>query len=119
MPAKNIVILGSTGSIGVNALDVVRRYRRDFNVIGLAANSNVERVIEQAKEFRPAVVAMGDSASAEKLRSIFGGWRQKPEVWNHHDGVERLAAHQRSELVLCGMVGAQGLKPLVAALKAG
>ncbi len=119
MPAKNIVILGSTGSIGVNALDVVRRYRKDFRVTGLAANSNVERIVEQIKEFRPAVVAMGDTASAEKLKKIVGGWRHRPEVWNHDDGIERLARHKDAEHVLCGMVGSRGLLPLVAALKAG
>jgi len=119
MSTKKIVILGSTGSIGVNALDVVRRYRRDFKVVGLAANSNVERVIEQIREFRPAVVAMGDTPSAERLKTAIGGWRHKPQVWNHADGVERLAAHKGSDVVLCGMVGARGLLPLVAALKAG
>jgi 1-deoxy-D-xylulose-5-phosphate reductoisomerase len=119
MTARNIVILGSTGSIGVNALDVVRRYRRDFNVVGLAAGKNVDRVIQQIREFRPSVVAMGDIASAERLRHAVAGWRKRPAVWNHDDGIERLASHPKSQTVLCGMVGARGLLPLVAALKAG
>ena len=78
-----------------------------------AANSNVERLVEQIKEFRPAVVAMGDTASAEKLKNIVGGWRQRPEVWNHNDGIERLARHEKTDIVLCGMVGSKGLLPLV------
>lgn len=116
---KNIVILGSTGSIGVNALDVVRRHRRQFNVVGLAANKNIKLLLEQIKEFSPSAVAIGDTPSANELKNALSSWKKKPSVFNHNDGVERLAAMKGSDLVLCGMVGARGLLPLVAAIKAG
>lgn len=119
MKKKNIVILGSTGSIGVNALDVVRRNKQNFNVVGLAANNNVELMLEQIREFKPAAVAMGDTSSAQALRQALRPFKTSAQVWNHEDGVQRLAQMKESSLVLCGMVGARGLLPLVAALKAG
>ncbi|MCG3203569.1 MAG: 1-deoxy-D-xylulose 5-phosphate reductoisomerase [Elusimicrobia bacterium] len=119
MKMKNIVILGSTGSIGVNALDVVRRYSNDFNVVGLAANKNVRLILRQIQEFKPKVVAMADTPSAEILKKALAHQRIRPEVWNHSDGVDRLAKIKEASFVLCGIVGAQGLTPLVAALKSG
>ena len=119
MSKKNIVILGSTGSIGVNALDVVRRHQRDFQVVGLAANTNVRLIMEQIREFKPKAVAMSDTPSAAELKKAIASWKKPPEVWNHSDGVEQLARMKESSFVLCGMVGARGLAPLVAALKSG
>lgn len=124
MAKKNIVILGSTGSIGVNALDVVRRHGGDFQVVGLAANKNVRLIVDQIKEFKPKAVAMSDGPSAAELKRAIASWKRRPEVWNHADaagvdGVERMAKMKESSFVLCGMVGARGLAPLVAALKSG
>ena len=116
---KKIVILGSTGSIGVNALDVVRRYRRDYKVVGLAANSNVDLLASQIAEFQPEAVALGDEKSAEKLTRAISGLRRKPQIWTGDDGIVRLARHPRASFVLCGMVGSRGLLPLVAALEGG
>lgn len=119
MKKKNIVILGSTGSIGVNALDVVRRNKKDFNVVGLAANNNVKLMLSQIREFKPDAVAMGSTSSAEILRQALRSFKTSPQVWNHNDGIERLARMKGSSLVLCAMTGARGLLPLVAAIKAG
>lgn len=119
MARKNIVILGSTGSIGVNALDVVRHHKDKFRVVGLSANKNIPLILNQIREFQPKAVAIGDTPSAEKLKKITSTWKNRPEIWNHADGNERLARFRESEFVLCGMVGAAGLLPLVQALKAG
>lgn len=119
MPRKNVVILGSTGSIGVNALDVVNRNRDEFNVVGLAANKNIDLMLSQIRRFKPRAVAMGDTPAAEALKRKLKTVRNAPAVWNHDDGTERLARMKESNFVLCGMVGAKGLLPLVAALKAG
>lgn len=119
MKKKNIVILGSTGSIGVNALDVVRRNSGDFQVVGMAANKNVRLMLEQIREFKPKAVVMDDTPSANELKQALSSWRQRPMVWNHDGGVERLAELKGSSFVLCGIVGARGLAPLVAALKSG
>ena len=119
MKRKNIVILGSTGSIGVNALDVVRNNAKDFQVVGLAANTNVKLILEQIREFKPKVVAMDDTPSANELKRAVSTMRQRPIIWNHNGGVERLAELKESSFVLCGIVGGRGLSPLVAALKSG
>ncbi len=116
---KNIVILGSTGSIGVNALDVVRRHKNKFRVVGLAANSNVALMRKQIQEFKPLAVAMNDTPAAEALTRSLSTMRNAPPVWNHNEGAERIARLPQASTVICGMVGAQGLLPLVAALKAG
>lgn len=119
MKARNLVILGSTGSIGVSALDVVRRHKKKLRVLGLAAHQNVDLMLKQIREFRPKVVALHDSGSSGRLERIVSGWRKKPLVLNHGQGVQRMASLQEADVVLCSMVGGQGLLPLVAALKAG
>lgn len=119
MAKKNIVILGSTGSIGVNTLDVVRRNPGAFRVIGLAANRNVRLILDQIKEFSPSVVAIDHTPAAQELTSAISTWKKKPQIWNHADGLEKLAAHKQADVVISGVVGARGLLPLVAALKAG
>jgi 1-deoxy-D-xylulose-5-phosphate reductoisomerase len=119
MIKKNVVILGSTGSIGVNALDVVRKYKSDFNVLGLGANRSIEKILGQIKEFSPRYVAINDTPSADLLRNKFKTLKRPPTLWNHGNGMENLAAHPDADYVLCGMVGSAGLLPLIAAIKAG
>lgn len=65
---KNIVILGSTGSIGTNTLDIVERFPQEFRVIGLTAGSNDEKLETQIRRFRPALAALADESAAARLR---------------------------------------------------
>lgn len=116
---KRVVIVGSTGSIGQNALDVIRRLRHKFEVVGLAANKNVKAMIGQIKSFSPRFVAMGQLESSEELKELILRNNLKTTVLNHGDGLESLARLPKSDFVLFGTVGAAGLKPLIAALKAG
>lgn len=119
MKKRNVVILGSTGSIGVNALDVVRQHPQSFRVLGLAANRNVAKLISQIKEFKPKTVALDHTPSAEKLKQAIRSWKIKPIVLNHEVGLDQLASNKEADLVLCGMVGGRGLSPLISAIKAG
>lgn len=119
MKKKNVVILGSTGSIGRNALDVVRHHKKWFRVVGLAANRNAPLMEKQIREFRPEAVAMSDTPAATLLRSQLSGKNSRVPVLNHSDGMERLARLKSADVVLCGVVGASGLRSLVAALKSG
>jgi len=116
---KKVVVLGSTGSIGKNSLDVIRRNPDAFRVLGLAANCNVDLMTSQIRAFSPNVVAMGDTPSALRLQKIVSRMPKKPMVWNHAHGLEKLAGLKGSDFVLSGLVGSKGLLPLVAALKAG
>jgi 1-deoxy-D-xylulose-5-phosphate reductoisomerase len=111
---RRITVLGSTGSIGRSALDVVRHYPGRFEIVGLGAGSNVERLAAQVAEFRPKRVAVADEAAADALRRLVPG----TEVWAGPEGLQRLAA-EPVDIVLCAIVGAAGLRPLLSALDAG
>ncbi len=113
---KRIVILGSTGSIGENALRVVDECPGRFRVVGLAAGSNAERVAQQAAEYGVARVALADPAAAERAaRALAGG----ATVGAGAEGVRELAASPDADLVVCAMVGMAALGPVLAAIDAG
>jgi len=109
-----ITILGSTGSIGKSALEVVRQYPHRFEVRGLAAHSNIELLAEQVREFQPRAVAISDAQAAERFKGMGFDLPVYPGV----EGMEALAAED-ADTVLCAVVGAVGLKPLLAAIEAG
>ena len=111
---RRVVILGSTGSIGRSALDVVRRSRADFDVVGLAARSNTERLAKQIAEFAPAWVAVFDEDAGTDLAARHPG----VNVLTGASGLEELAAVP-ADVTLCAMVGAAGLGPVLAAIDAG
>lgn len=113
---KNIVILGSTGSIGESALRVVAAFPDRFRIIGLAAQTKVERLLEQARLFSVARVAVADHEAARRAKqlaptglTVLGG----PE------GLEELSAQADADIVLVAVVGMAGLSPVLAALRQG
>ena len=113
---KRVVILGSTGSIGVNTLKVVEEHPDRFQVVGLAASGNVDRLAEQARRFRPESVAIRDaSAAAELSRQVGAGCR----VLAGEEGVAELAAMDRADRVVVAITGAAALKPTLAAIDQG
>ncbi|MBI2899879.1 MAG: 1-deoxy-D-xylulose-5-phosphate reductoisomerase [Planctomycetes bacterium] len=109
---KRIAVLGSTGSIGVNALDVLRHLASECRVSGLSARSNWRLLEEQAREFRPARVAVSDPGARAELGGRLNG------TTIHADPAE-IAAHDDVDVVLCAITGAAGLAPGLAALGAG
>jgi 1-deoxy-D-xylulose-5-phosphate reductoisomerase len=117
MTPKRIAILGCTGSIGVQALDVVARTPGRFEVVALAAGRNVDKAAEQVRRFRPRFVAMADPAAARRLRELLSGGGA--EVLDGDAGVAALAAHPDVELVLAAVSGGAGLRSTAAAVEAG
>jgi 1-deoxy-D-xylulose-5-phosphate reductoisomerase len=115
---RRLAILGSTGSIGTQALDVVRRNPDRFQVIGLAAAQNHELLVGQIREFMPPQVAVSDESAAEELQRALEGIRS-PEILAGPDAAERLARDSDSDMVLNAMVGAVGLGPTLATLQSG
>jgi 1-deoxy-D-xylulose-5-phosphate reductoisomerase len=113
-PMRRIVILGSTGSVGVQALDVVAR-SEDLQVVGLAAAGRWERLIAQAEEFGVERVSLSDEAAAAQAAGAWG----KGDVLAGAEGIVRLVAESGADLVLNGLVGSAGLGPTVAALGEG
>ncbi len=113
---KTLVILGSTGSIGLNTCDVVRSLRDDFEIVGLAARSNAEEMLRQVQEFRPRMVALSDPEAAEKVRRVAP---PTTEVLSGLEGISEVASLDEADIVVCAIVGAAGLMPVVQALKSG
>ncbi len=111
---RDVVILGSTGSIGTQALEVIDTRRDRFRVVGLSSGgSTVEALIGQVRAFAPRVVAVADAAAAERVRRETG-----VEVWDGPDASTRLAA-EPCDVVLNAITGAAGLEPTLAVLAAG
>jgi 1-deoxy-D-xylulose-5-phosphate reductoisomerase len=116
---RSITILGSTGSVGTQALDVVRRNPDRFKVVGLsAAGTNQELLMGQIREFLPPVVAIADDAAAAEVRASLGSVRGV-ELLVGPDAAERLAGDTEVDMVLNALVGSSGLAPTLAALQNG
>lgn len=113
MTPIRISILGSTGSIGRSALDVVRHYPGRFEVVALAAHSSEEVLAAQIREFKPAYVAMADEGAGKRLASLIPN---DLSVWTGMTGLEELASVS-VDVVLCAVVGAAGLKPMLKAIE--
>ena len=114
---KSLVVLGSTGSIGVTTLDLVARFPDRFRAAALAAGRNVERLAEQVRRFQPDAVATADAAGAESLRALVPEYRG--EILSGIDGIAQLATAPGADLVISALVGAIGLRPTLAAIEAG
>lgn len=114
---RNLVILGSTGSIGTQCLDVVRESPDEFRVVGLATNRSAGLLAEQIEEFRPAGAAVMDPRALSLLRSRFG--TSGPAFGFGIDGLTELAAHPEADTVVVATVGSVGLAPTLAGVRAG
>jgi 1-deoxy-D-xylulose-5-phosphate reductoisomerase len=113
---QRIALLGSTGSIGKNTLVVVREHPDQFEVVGLAAGSNVQEMVRQIREFSPRIVSMASPEAAEQVRREAGpGVR----VVCGEEGVLEVATHPGASIVVSAIVGSRGLRPTLAAIRAG
>ncbi len=113
---KKVVILGSTGSIGENALKVAAALPDRLQVIGLASRTSYPRLLEQAAQFKVKRLAVADPAAAEACRAAAP---RSVSVSGGDDGVEALAALEEADIVLCALVGMAGLRSVIAALRQG
>jgi len=115
---RRLIILGSTGSIGTQALDVVRRHPDRFEIVALAAATKHELLVGQVREFMPPVVGVTEDTAAQELRAGLEGLRS-PDIVTGPDAAERLARDVEADMVVNAMVGAVGLPPTLAALQSG
>jgi 1-deoxy-D-xylulose-5-phosphate reductoisomerase len=115
---RTLVILGSTGSVGTQALDVVRRNPDRFKVVGLSAGTNQELLVGQIREFLPPYVAIADEEAAADLKEKLAGIRGV-EMLVGPEAAETLARETEADTVLNALVGSAGLAPTLAALQAG
>lgn len=116
---KGISILGSTGSIGIQTLDIVRIHRDGFSVAALAAGKNVDLLEAQVREFRPAIVSCSDAAAANELHERLSDYRDKLSICHSAEGLEKAATAHGAALVVGGLPGSTGLRPSFAAVESG
>ena len=114
---KKISLLGSTGPIGVNTLDVIDRYPESFQVCALSAGSNVDLFARQIRKFKPALAALFDSTKIDALKELVGDL--DVEIVSGQEGTVSAASFSEADLVVSGVVGSAGLLPALSALKAG
>ena len=112
---KSIVILGSTGSIGTNTLDIVERFPDEFRVVGLTAGNNDEMLADQIRRFRPQAVAMSTEVAALRLKRRCSGL--PVEIVSGQEGLAAVASLPDAELVVSAIVGGAGLVPTLAAIR--
>jgi 1-deoxy-D-xylulose-5-phosphate reductoisomerase len=113
---KNVVLLGSTGSIGTSTIKVADDLPDQIRLIGLAAGNNVELLVEQARKHHPAAISITDPAKAQALQDALG---TSTAVYAGNEGLLKLATLPAADIVLIAIVGTAGLQPALAAIRAG
>ncbi|MCH5251932.1 MAG: 1-deoxy-D-xylulose-5-phosphate reductoisomerase [Lachnospiraceae bacterium] len=114
---KTITILGATGSIGTQTLDVIRHNREDFTVAALTASENVHKMAELVREFTPTYAVMKNEEKAEQLRGLLSG--TDCEILSGMEGFIQVSTLEQVEVVVAAMVGMIGLRPVMEAIRAG
>lgn len=114
---RKIAILGSTGSIGTQALDVIEQHPDAFEVYAITANNNVGLLIEQARKFEPEVVVIANEDKYAQLKDALSDLPIK--VWAGSDAIAQVVQSEPIDMVLTAMVGYSGLKPTISAIRAG
>ena len=116
-----LTVLGATGSIGLNTLEIVRQFPQKFKIEALSCRSSIERLVEQIKEFEPRLVCVDNSEQARELRETFRDRNSGTEtefVWGV-EGLIQISSDPEVDLVVAGIVGAAGLQPTFSAVQAG
>src|SRR5215468_10577081 len=113
---KNVVLLGSTGSIGTSTIKVTEDLPDRIRLLGLAAGNNLELLLEQTRKHEPEAISITDPAKAEELRNLLG---TKAQVFCGSEGLVRLATLPAADIVVIAIVGTAGLQPALAAIRAG
>ncbi len=114
---KKISILGSTGSIGTQTLEVIRNHARDFSVTALAAGKNIDLLEEQIREFHPSMAVVWDEENAATLKTRVADLNVK--VLSGMEGLMEAAVQKESDLLVTAIVGMIGIRPTIAAIEAG
>ena len=118
---KNIIILGSTGSIGTQTLDVISKWVSDINIVGLTCGTNIKILAAQIKEFKPRIVSVGSEELVNNLKKELDilGVKKYPEILFGKKGLVEVATQKNINLMIAALVGACGLEPVMAAINAG
>ena len=113
---KNVVLLGSTGSIGTSTIKVAQDLSDRIRLVGLAAGNNVDLLVEQTQKFKPEAVSISDPAKVAQLQGKLGA---SAAIYSGNEGLLKLATLPSADIVLIAIVGTAGLQPALAAIRAG
>ena len=116
---KQLCILGSTGSIGTQTLDIVRAYPERYSVYALCAHRSIDKLVSQAREFHPEVVCIADESLYEELSRQLSAISYQGKVWAGDDAIAQVVTMPSIDIVVAAMVGYAGLRPTIEAIKAG
>ncbi|MEL6332467.1 MAG: 1-deoxy-D-xylulose-5-phosphate reductoisomerase [Cyanobacteria bacterium J06626_26] len=116
---KAITLLGSTGSIGTQTLDIIQHNPDKFRLVGIAAGRNVTLLAEQVRQFKPEIVAIRDEGKLADLKDAIADIDPQPQILAGADGIVEVARYGDAEAVVTGIVGCAGLLPTIAAIEAG
>jgi 1-deoxy-D-xylulose-5-phosphate reductoisomerase len=119
MSVRNLTILGATGTIGVNTLDVVARHPERFNVVALSGSAQLEKLAAQSRQHQPRYAVVMDAAHAQRLQALLATTAPHTEVLYGVAALEHIAALPEVDTVMAAIVGAAGLRPALAAAHAG
>lgn len=119
MKKQNLVILGSTGSIGTSTLSVVEHNPEKYHAFALVGGRNVDLMVEQCMKFQPAFAALDDESAAKNLREKLTALGSKTQVLSGQKAICELAAHEQADQVMAAIVGAAGLLPTLSAVESG
>ena len=114
---KNISILGSTGSIGRQTMELISSFPEKFRVTGISCGSNIELLAEQVKKFRPEVVSIGDENNKDRLAGLLE--KPWPEIYSGREGLVKVAEYEKTDIVVTAVVGYMGLVPTIKAIEKG
>lgn len=117
--SKGIAILGSTGSVGCNTLDVIARNPDEFHVVALGANTSVKTLLEQCQKFGPKYVVISDPQAAEQFVQSLSALDYAPQIFASNTGLEQVVTMPEVDCVMAAIVGAAGLPSTLAAARAG
>ena len=115
---KNICIIGATGSVGTQTLDVIRKEKDNFNLIAISANSNIDKVIEIIDEFSPKFVVISNEEAYKKIQEYIEGIDNKIKLLFGIEGLEYIATLDEVDMVVTSIVGMIGLRPTLKAIEA-
>ena len=116
---KELAILGSTGSIGTQTLDVVRAYPDRYSVYALCAHRSIDLLVRQAQEFHPEVVCIADESLYGELNRQLAAIGFEGKIWAGPDSIAEVVTMPSIDIVVAAMVGYAGLRPTIEAIKAG
>ena len=116
---KGLCILGATGSIGINTLDVAARHPEKYKIVALSANSQIDRLVELCKKYNPEYAVIADEALHEELSKKLNAINTSIKVLSGVEGLETIASLHEVDYVMAAIVGAAGLKPTLAAARSG